>query len=197
MRRLLVSLGVLAVASVAGAFLISSGGTETFRFERLRDSKIPMHFRVDTDGVSGIGSPIAVAQSLMDQWNDVSGAIGVFGDATLHASYTGVNAKTTFGRFTDSNHEIAWDHDGSILIAFSIDPSVLGVTIKSVNPSGDIVDVVVVINTTTSALTEPGTGATREGLLRSTLLHELGRDRSKCRPCMRFGFLRGRKRVAP
>ncbi|MEE8105528.1 MAG: hypothetical protein V3T86_08355 [Planctomycetota bacterium] len=174
MQRLFVIIGVAAAASVAGAFLISSSGTQTFRFERLPDSRTPMDFRVDTDAISGIGNPVGVAQELMDQWDAIAGADNLFGDAALHSSYTGVNAMTTFGRFTDSNHELAWDADGSIMQAFSIDPSVLGITIKSVSPSNNILDVVVVINTTGIALSEPGTGATREELFRSTLLHELG-----------------------
>ncbi|MFQ5844144.1 MAG: hypothetical protein ACE5JG_04070, partial [Planctomycetota bacterium] len=180
MRRVAVPAAVLVLASLAGAFLISSapvGGR--FAFEFLIPARRPLTLRVDTEAVPGVADPRAVAQALMNTWNAIPEAQAVFGSALAGAPYNGANVGITFGRFPvggDGIHEIAWDADGSIMSFFGATPSTLGLTIKSVIlSSGRIEDVLVVINTRSSALTPPpGSGATAEQLLRSTLLHELG-----------------------
>jgi hypothetical protein len=175
-RRLAVAVLVLALASAAGAFVIASsesGGR--FIFEQVPNNRLPISFNVDTEGVTGVGNPVGVAQDLMNQWNLVPAARDVFGSATGAGPMNGGNAKQSFGVFTAGNRdrELAWDADGAILQAFFLDPNVLGITIKSVVPSsGDIVDVLIVVNTRPGFLTEPG--ATREEVFRGTLLHELG-----------------------
>ncbi|MCZ6786610.1 MAG: hypothetical protein O7E54_05540 [Planctomycetota bacterium] len=175
-RRLAVAVLILALASAAGAFVIASnesGGR--FIFEQVPSNRLPISFNVDTEGVTGVANPVGVTQELMNQWNLVPGAEDVFGSAIGTGPMNGGNVKQAFGVFTSGNRdrEVAWDSDGGIMQAFFLDPNVLGITIKSVVPSsGNIVDVLVVVNTRPGFLDEPG--ATREEVFRGTLLHELG-----------------------
>jgi len=159
---------------MAAAFLVSNSAVGAgFVYESVPANRRPMSFLVDTDSVLGVADPRGVAQQLMDAWNAVPGALDVFGVASAGASYRGANAKSLFGVFTDGQRELAWDDDGSIFSAFGLSGGLLGITIKSVDvSSGQILDVLVVINTSPAALASPN--ATAEELFRATLLHELG-----------------------
>jgi Bacterial pre-peptidase C-terminal domain len=177
MRRLAVALlaaGILATA--AGAFLVSnspSGGT--YVFESVPASRRPIDFTVDTEAVPNVANPLGVTQDLMDQWNGVAEAEAPFGTATAGGPYNGSTVGSTFGTFTNTRFEVAWDDSGEILSFFGLSPNVLGITLKSVDTGdGEILDLLVIVNTEPTALVAPGTGATAEDLFRSTLLHELG-----------------------
>jgi len=111
----------------------------------------------------------------MNQWNAVAEAEDVFGTASAGGPYSGSTVGQTFGRFTDTQHEVAFDDTGDIFTQFGVDVAVLGITLKSVDRnSGSILDVLVVINTQPGFLVAPGTGATARDLFRATLVHELG-----------------------
>ncbi|MCK6461251.1 MAG: hypothetical protein L6Q95_15315 [Planctomycetes bacterium] len=177
MRRLAVALvaaGILATA--AGAFLVSnspSGGA--YVFESVPAGRRPIGFRVDTEAVPNVANPVGIVQELMDQWTGVPEAEAPFGAAAAGGPNNGATVGDTFGPFTNTTYEVAWDDTGEILSFFGISPNVLGITLKSVDTSdGDILDLLVVINTEPAALVAPGTGATAEELFRATLLHELG-----------------------
>lgn len=166
----------LLLASVAAGYLVSNspvGGR--FVYEAIPSSRRPVDLLVDTEPVSGVANPLAVAQDLMNQWNLVPEAEDVFGTASAGGPYNGTTVGDTFGTFTDTQYEIAFDDTGDILTNFGISASVLGITLKSVTTdNGNLLDFLVVVNTTPGALVAPGTGATAEQLFRSTLLHELG-----------------------
>lgn len=178
MRSLVIrAVALLALTASSGAFLVANrlGGGGVI-YETVSDSRLPLNFRVDSDPVLGVTSPIAVTQSLMNQWNAVPGTPQVFGVAQAGGSFNGSTARQTFGIFTNSTYEVAFDDDGSILAEYGLSSGVLGITLKIVEPSrGSILDVLVIINTHPGALQPPaGSGATREELFRGTLLHELG-----------------------
>jgi len=177
MRRLLVAAAAAGVlATVAGAFLISNSLVGSrYVFESVPANRRPLDFLVDTEPVTGVGDPLSVAQQLTGQWNAVAEAEAPFGVISAGGPYNGATAGTTFGTFTDSQHEMAWDDTGEILSHFGLGGNVLGITLKSVDTSrGQILDVLVIVNTQPFALVAPGTGATAEELFRGTLLHELG-----------------------
>jgi len=116
---------------------------------------------------------ISNSRYLMNQWNAVPNAEVVFGNAISGGDFSGDTVGDTFGNFTDSQREVAFDDDGEIFVFFGVSPTVLGITLKSVSASsGDVLDFMVVINTRPSALSSPG--ATSEELFRATTLHELG-----------------------
>jgi len=167
---------VLGLASAAGAYLVSNTRTGgTFVYERLPSSRLPVDLLVDTEPVPGVTDPLTVTQDLMNQWNAVSEAGDPFGTAISGGPYNGSTVGSTFGVFTNSTYEVAWDDTGEILQFFGLGTSVLGITLKSVDSGrGNILDFLVVINTQPGFLVAPGTGATAEDLFRSTLLHELG-----------------------
>ncbi len=177
MRRLAVALvaaGLLATA--AGAFLVSNSPSgSAYVFESVPASRRPIGFTVDTESVPGVANPVGIVQDLMDQWNGVIEAEAPFGAAAAGGPYNGTNVGTAFGTFTNTTYEVAWDDTGEIFSFFGLSPNVLGITLKSVDTGdGDILDLLVVINTEPAALAAPGTGATAEDLFRATLLHELG-----------------------
>ncbi len=174
MRRPLVLL--LLAAGAASGFLISNSqvGGE-FVPEFVPASRRPVNLLVDTEAVAGVADPRAVTQDLMNQWNAVPEALDIFGVASAGGPYNGSTAGTTFGTFTNSQHEVAFDADGEILTFFGVSSTVLGITLKSVNgASGQLLDFLIVINTRPGSLAAPGTGATTEELFRATLVHELG-----------------------
>ncbi len=175
-RLFLATIGLLVAGSVAYAFLVSNSRVGTrFVFEQLPANRRPANVLVDTDAVPGVASPLAVVQDLMNQWNTVPEAEAVFGDALVGGPYNGTTVGSTFGTFTNSQFEVAFDETGDVLSFFGIGQGVLGITLKSVTPSnGNLLDFLVVINTRPGALTAPGSGATTEQLFRATLLHELG-----------------------
>ena len=168
------ALALLLLTAAAGAYLIANTLIgSNFVFESFAAERRPINILVDTEPISGIANPLAVTQELMNAWNAVPQAEAVFGTAQLGGPYNGSTTRLTFGVFTNFQHEVAFDADGSILAAFGIGPGVLGITLKAVDPiRGRILDMLVVINTTAGALTSAV--ATREELLRTTLLHELG-----------------------
>jgi hypothetical protein len=128
---------------------------------------------VDTEPVGAIDT-IAVTQDLMNRWNGIAEAEDAFGTASPGGPYNGSNVGTTFGVFTNTQYEVAFDDTGDILSHFGVS-GVLGITLKTVDAdSGRLLDFLVVVNTQTGALSAPGSGATAEQLLRATLLHELG-----------------------
>ncbi len=177
MRRLvfaLVAAGLLA--SAAGAFLVSNslvGGR--YVFESVPASRRPIDLFVDTEPVPNVANPLGIIQELMNQWNGVAEAEPPFGVATAGGPYNGATVGDTFGKFTNTRFEAAWDDTGEILAFFGLSPGVLGITLKSVDTGdGDILDLLVVVNTQPGALIAPGTGASAEELFRATLLHELG-----------------------
>jgi hypothetical protein len=177
MRRVAVALVAAGLlASAAGAFLVSnslSGGK--YVFESVPASRRPISLAVDTEPVPNVSNPLGIIQELMDQWNGVAEAEPPFGTATAGGPYNGATVGSTFGTFTNTRFEAAWDDTGEILAFFGLSPNVLGITLKSVDASdGDILDLLVVVNTQPGALISPGTGATAEELFRGTLLHELG-----------------------
>ena len=175
MRGLLASLALLLIASAAGAFLIANSASNGgFRYDRLPEGRIPASVLVDTEAIPGINDPLEVTQQLMDQWNSIPGARPIFGLAKSGGPFNGSTVKETFGIFSNSIHEIAWDDTGEIFNEFGLSSSVLGITLKSVDGSGNLLDFLVVINTARQALSAPGTGASAEQLLRGTLVHELG-----------------------
>jgi len=177
MRRVSLLLALLLLfAAAARAFLVSNSAVGGgFVYESVPSSRRPMSLLVDTDAVPGVADPRGVTQELMDAWNAVATAEDVFGAASIGGSYTGANAGATFGTFTNNQREVAWDSDGSIFSFYGLGGGILGITIKSVDVSaGEILDLVVVVNTSPSGLSQPGSGATAEELLRATLLHELG-----------------------
>jgi len=176
MRRPVLA-ALLLLAATASAFLVSNNRHNGwFVFERVPSSRRPLNLLVDTDPVQGVGAPIVVTQELMDRWNIVPGVETLFGTASAGGSYTGATAKNTFGRFTDTQYEVAFDADGSILAEYGLSGGVLGITLKIVDSgSGALLDFLVIVNTQPGALVPPsGSGATREDLFRGTLLHELG-----------------------
>ncbi|MHC4931374.1 MAG: hypothetical protein ACYTGV_04195 [Planctomycetota bacterium] len=176
MRRLRVIIACCLLGSAAGAYLVSSAEVSgRFVFERVPSDRRPIEIFVDTESVTGVADPRAVTQDLMNQWNSVSGAEVVFGNARIGGPYNGSTVGETFGTFTNSEFEVAFDDTGEIFGFFGVSPGVLGITLKSVDTgSGRLLDFLVVINTRPSALSDPGSGATSEELFRSTLLHELG-----------------------
>lgn len=177
MRRFLaVAVACALLASVCGAFLISNSRIGAgYVTEFVPANRRPVNLLVDTEGVSGVTSPVAETQDLMNQWNAVAEAADVFGTASAGGPYNGTTVGQTFGRFTDTQHEVAFDDTGDILNQFGVGAAVLGITLKSVDrASGQILDVLVVINTQPGFLVAPGTGATALDLFRGTLLHELG-----------------------
>jgi len=176
MRRAVLLGALLLAASGAAAFLVSSSAVGSgFVFERVPPGRRPIGFLVDTEAVPDVADPRGVTAQLMALWNAVPAAEDVFGNATAGSPYNGASVGTTFGTFTDSNREVAWDADGQIVAFFGISGGVLGITIKSVDTaSGDILDLLVVVNTQPGALFQAGSGATAEQLFRATLLHELG-----------------------
>lgn len=175
-RRLLVVAALLACTSAAAAYLIAnSRDGSRFVYESVPASRRPLVFRVDTDPVGGVSSPLTAVQELMNSWNAIPTAEDIFGTPVAGGPYNGATVGSTFGNFTDHNYEIAWDDDGSIESFFGLGGGVLGITLKSVDSgSGDILDLLVIINTQPGALSAPGTGATAEELFRATLIHELG-----------------------
>lgn len=177
MRRIAVAAVVAGLlASAAGAYLVSNSLVHgKYVFESVPASRRPIDFKVDTESVPNVTDPVGIAQELMDQWNAVAGAEPPFGTATAGGPYNGATVGSTFGTFTNTKFEIAWDDTGEILDFFGISPGVLGITLKSVDTdSGQILDMLVVVNTRPAALIAPGTGATSEELFRGTLLHEIG-----------------------
>jgi len=177
MRRLVVALVAAGLlASAAGAFLVSNSLVGSrYVFESVPAGRRPIDLLVDTEPVPNVPNPLGVLQELMDQWNGVTAAEPPFGVATADGPYNGATVGSTFGTFTNTRFEAAWDDTGEILSFFGLSPSVLGITLKSVDTGdGDILDLLVVVNTQPGALVAPGTGATAEELFRSTLLHELG-----------------------
>ncbi|MHC4223792.1 MAG: hypothetical protein ACYSUN_07375, partial [Planctomycetota bacterium] len=176
MKRIWVIVACCLLGSGAGAYLVSSAEVSgRFVFERVPSDRRPIEVFVDTESVTGVADPRAVTQDLMNQWNSVSGAEEVFGNARIGGPYNGSTVGETFGNFTDRDFEVAFDDTGEIFTFFGVSPGVLGITLKSVDAgSGRLLDFLVVINTRPSALSAPGTGATTEDLFRSTLLHELG-----------------------
>ncbi len=167
---------LLLCASGAAAFLVSSSAVGSgFVPEKVPASRRPIHLLVDTEAVPGVGDPRAAVQQLMGLWNAVAGAEDVFGTANIGGPYNGATVGSTFGTFTNNNREVAWDDNGQIVAFYGLSGGVLGITIKSVDTaSGDIRDLLIVVNTQAGALFQPGSGATPEELLRATLLHELG-----------------------
>jgi len=167
---------LLLACGAASGFLISNsqvGGS--FVPEIVPASRRPLDLLVDTEGVPGVADPRAVTQDLMNQWNAVPEALDVFGVASAGGPYNGATAGSTFGTFTNSQYEVAFDDDGEILTFFGVSSTVLGITLKSVNAaSGQLLDFLIVINTRPGSLTAPGSGATTEELFRATLVHELG-----------------------
>ncbi|MGQ0614872.1 MAG: carboxypeptidase regulatory-like domain-containing protein [Planctomycetaceae bacterium] len=174
-RALLVG-ALLLCASGATAFLISSSAVGSgFVPERVPANRRPIHLLVDTEAVPGVADPRAAVQQLIGLWNAVAGAEDVFGNANIGGPYNGANVGSTFGTFTNNNREVAWDDNGQIVAFYGLSGGVLGITIKSVDTSsGEIRDLLIVVNTQAGALFQPGSGATPEELLRATLLHELG-----------------------
>jgi len=172
--RSILALGLFAAA--AAAFLISNsfvGGR--FVSESVPANRRPIDLLVDTEAVAGVANPLAVVQDLMNQWNLVAEADTVFGAASAGGPYNGETVGDTFGRFTDNQREVAFDDTGDVFAEFGIGGGVLGITLKSVDRgSGQILDVLVVINTGFFAISPPGSTATPEELLRATTLHELG-----------------------
>ncbi|HEX5135608.1 MAG TPA: hypothetical protein VFY93_01420, partial [Planctomycetota bacterium] len=170
----LLAFGLLATA--AGAFLVSNSPVGSrYVFESVPLSRRPIDFTVDTEPVPNVTNPLGIVQDLMDQWNAVPEADDPFGVATAGGPYNGATVGSTFGTFTNAKYEVAWDDNGDILAFFGLAPNVLGITLKSVDTGdGQILDLLVVINTEPAALVAPGTGATTEELFRSTLVHELG-----------------------
>jgi hypothetical protein len=166
----------LLLASIATGYLVSNSPVNGgFVYERIPSNRRPANLLVDTEPVTGVANPLAVAQDLMNQWNLIPEAEDVFGTASAGGPYNGTTVGDTFGTFTDTQFEIAFDDTGDILTNFGISASVLGITLKSVTTdNGNLLDFLVVVNTTPAALVAPGTGATAEQLFRSTLLHELG-----------------------
>jgi len=177
MRRFALVLAVAGLlASAAGAFLVSNSlvGSK-YVFESVPASRRPLDFSVDTESVPGVADPIGVMQELMGQWNSVAGAVPPFGTATAGGPYNGTTVGDTFGTFTNTRFEAAWDDTGEILAFFGLSPNVLGITLKSIDTDkGQLLDMLVVVNTEPGALVAPGSGATAEELFRATLLHELG-----------------------
>jgi hypothetical protein len=175
-RLLLSLLAALLLASGAGAYLIANSLVGArYVFEAVPANRRPMNFSVDTEPVPGVANPLGVVQSLMDQWNSIVEATPPFGVATAGGPYNGATVGDTFGTFPNTRYEVAWDDTGEIFAHFGIGPNVLGITLKSVDADrGQILDVLVVVNTHPGALVAPGTGATAEDLLRGTLVHELG-----------------------
>ncbi|MHC4547245.1 MAG: hypothetical protein ACYTEZ_00590 [Planctomycetota bacterium] len=173
MRRL-AALGLLA--SAAAAFLISNSRVGPgFVYEYVPANRRPVDLLVDTEGAPGLADPVAETQDLMSQWNAVAEAEDVFGTAGAGSAYNGATVGLTFGRFTDAQREVAFDATGDIMSSFGIGPAVLGITLKSVDTnSGQILDVLVVVNTQPPFLVVPGSGATARELIRATLIHELG-----------------------
>ncbi|MHC4448820.1 MAG: hypothetical protein ACYS0E_01595, partial [Planctomycetota bacterium] len=178
MRSLLVRvLALVAIAGSSGAFLVSnSASSGRFVFEKVPSDRRPINVFVDSDPVTGVANPVQWTQQLMNDWNAVPGIESLFGTAQPGGSFTGTNAKSAFGIFTNRTHEVAFDDDGTILAAYGLSTGVLGITLKVVNSgSGNVLDFLIVINTSASAMTPPvGSGASREELFRGTLLHELG-----------------------
>jgi hypothetical protein len=176
MRRLAIAAAAFGLlASVAGAFLVSNSlSGSKYVFESVPASRRPINLSVDTEAVPNVPNPLGIVQDLMDEWNGVVEAEPPFGIATAGGPYNGATVGDTFGTFTNTRFEAAWDDTGEILAFFGLSPNVLGITLKSVASDGDILDVLVVVNTQPGALVAPGTGATAEELFRSTLLHELG-----------------------
>ncbi len=177
MRRFAVAFAAAGLlASAAGAFLVSnslSGGK--YVFESVPASRRPINLLVDTEPVPNVSNPLGIIQQLMDQWNGVAEAEPPFGTATAGGPYNGATVGSTFGTFTNTRFEAAWDDTGEILAFFGLSPNVLGITLKSVDTGdGEILDLLVVVNTQPGALVAPGTGANAEELFRATLLHELG-----------------------
>jgi len=168
---------VLLLAATAGAFLVAnSRRSGRYVYEEVPADRRPIDMLVDTDPIPGVVSPIVVAQQLMDRWNIVPGTEPLFGVARAGGGYSGANAQSAFGVFTNRQHEIAFDDDGSILAAYGLSTGVLGITLKIVDPgSGNVLDTLIVINTQPGALVPPrGSGATTTELFEGTLLHELG-----------------------
>jgi hypothetical protein len=168
---------LLLLAATAGAFLVANARSRgKFVYERVPADRRPLDLYVDTDPVPDVVSPIVITQQMMDRWSIVPGTEDLFGTARAGGSYNGATAKQTFGVFTNSKHEVAFDSDGTILAAYGLSTGVLGITLKVVDASrGEVRDVLVVINTQPGALNPPaGSGATKEDLFRGTLLHELG-----------------------
>lgn len=167
---------LLLLVSAAGAYLVANAPFGfSFVYERVPADRLPLHLLVDSEPVSGVSDPRAVTQELMDAWNAIPQAQDLFGTASLGGPYNGSNVGSTFGVFTNTFHEVAFDDDGQVMAALGVGPGVLGITVKSVIPStGQILDFVVVINTNPIALSDPGSGASAEQLFRATLIHELG-----------------------
>ena len=177
MRRALAAACACALlASGAGAFLISNSLVGPgYVTESVPANLRPVNLLVDTEGVPGVTDAVVETQDLMNQWNAVAEAEDVFGTASPGGPYSGSTVGQTFGRFTDTQHEVAFDDTGDIFTQFGVGVAVLGITLKSVDRnSGNILDVLVVINTQPGFLVAPGTGATARELFRSTLVHELG-----------------------
>jgi hypothetical protein len=177
MRRVAAAALVAGIlASAAGAFLVSNSPVGSkYVFEHVPANRRPIDFKVDTEAVPDVTDPIGIVQQEMDQWNGVAGAQAPFGTATAGGPYNGSTVGSTFGTFSNTTFEVAWDDDGAILNYFGLSTSVLGITLKSVDiGKGELLDMLVVINTSPGALVAPGTGATAEDLFRATLLHELG-----------------------
>jgi hypothetical protein len=175
-RFLAVACAGALLASGAWAFLISNSRIGAgYVTEYVPANRRPVNLLVDTEGVSGVTSPIVETQDLMNQWNSVAEAGDVFGTASAGGPYNATTVGQTFGRFTDTQYEVAFDDTGDILNEFGVGAAVLGITLKSVDRnSGSILDVLVVINTQPGFLVAPGTGATARDLFRGTLAHELG-----------------------
>ncbi len=166
---------LLAVSAASGFLISNSAVNGSFVPETVPANRRPIHLLVDTEGVPGVGDPRAVTQDLMNQWNAVPEALDVFGLASAGGPYNGATVGTTFGAFTNSQFEVAFDDDGAILTFFGVSNSVLGITLKSVSAaSGQMLDFLIVINTRPGSLVAPGSGATTEELFRATLVHELG-----------------------
>ncbi|MHC4971226.1 MAG: carboxypeptidase regulatory-like domain-containing protein [Planctomycetota bacterium] len=177
MRRLLaVACAGALLASGAWAFLLSNSRVGAgYVNEYVPANRRPVNLLVDTEGVSGVTNPLVETQDLMNQWNSVTEAQDVFGTASAGGPYNGTTVGQTFGRFTDTQYEVAFDDTGDILNQFGVGTAVLGITLKSVDRnSGNILDILVVINTQPGFLVAPGTGATARDLFRGTLVHELG-----------------------
>jgi hypothetical protein len=175
-RVLAVACACALLASGAGAFLIANSRIGAgYVTEHVPANRRPVNLLVDTEGAPGVASPVFETQDLMSQWNAVAEAEDVFGTASAGGPYNGTNVGQTFGRFTDTQYEVAFDDTGDILSQFGVGIAVLGITLKSVDRnSGSILDVLVVINTQPGFLVAPGTGATARELFRATLVHELG-----------------------
>jgi hypothetical protein len=175
-RVLAIACACTLLASGAFAFLISNSRIGAgYVTESVPASRRPVNLLVDTEGVPGVSNPLFETQDLMNQWNAVDEAEDVFGTASAGGPYNGTSVGQTFGRFTDTQHEVAFDDTGDILNSFGVGLAVLGITLKSVNRNtGEILDVLIVINTQPGFLIAPGTGASARDLFRATLLHELG-----------------------